>query len=503
MVVQNFDEREVAPEDPAGRAAELSRNESQVFHDPHERTERQALLVIALLLVVIKSIQFAMDSQALFFSDSSSYMTNALRLGFSAFRSYVYGEMIHAFALPFHSLRAIVAMQIIVGGCTAWLLAFALVRFLTVRPWIAILAAVVFAFDPVQIVHEHMVMTETAALLAMAVYLVTTLEFIRTKSLHWLVVLAFVGILLVSLRTVYLPVVLATAVIVPLVAWVAFPPARLRILAVALMVSCLSTIVFHLGYRKLTGRLARREPIYTENSGSFLLVSTIPILEPGDARDSRISDAIVAQSKSRFPLGREHRWVQLWSTDGLVARIRMILDNDGRAVDQAARSAALAAIRRDPLGYVGIAAQNWLDYWRKLPSVRSQLTTEDGMKSPQLQRRETGAIQVAFGVDVSNNYRLDTPSRRYHLLAANWNIFLLLAPFLSGLALWLSPANRRGTAFLLLWSLLLLTATCFSESETIFRYLHPFSFTALAATAILCEQLARKFFFSTEGKKGT
>ncbi|MGC2331352.1 MAG: hypothetical protein WA581_07860, partial [Candidatus Acidiferrales bacterium] len=380
MVAQNLDEREAALEGPAERAAAIKPNGIQVFYRPQEWTERQALLAVALSLVVIKSIQFARDSQALFFSDSGSYMMNALGLGFSAFRSYVYGDMIHVFALPFHSLRAIVAMQIIMAGCTAWLLAFALVRFLAVRPWIAMLAAVVFAFDPVQIVHEHMVMTETVALLAMAVYLVTTLEYIRTKSVHWLVILAFVGILLVSLRTVYLPVVLVTAVIVPVVACVAFPPARLRILAFALVVSCLSTMVFHVGYRKLTGRLARREPIYTENSGSFLLVTTIPILEPGDARDARISDAIVAQSKSRFPLGREHRWVQLWSTDGLVARIKMIFDNDGRVVDQATRSVALAAIRRDPLGYVGIGVQNWLDYWRKIPNVRSQLTSEDGMK---------------------------------------------------------------------------------------------------------------------------
>src|ERR1700729_1154061 len=114
--------------------------------------KRAPLLTLAILLAVVKSIQFAIDSTALFFYDSGSFILNALGIAFIPERSYVYGYLIRIFALPFHSLRAIVAMQVVMGGITAWLLGFALIRFLNVRPWIAIVAALAFAFDPVQIV---------------------------------------------------------------------------------------------------------------------------------------------------------------------------------------------------------------------------------------------------------------------------------------------------------------------------------------------------------------
>ena len=141
------------------------------------------LLTLAILLAVVKSIQFAIDSTALFYFDSGSFILNALGLAFISERSYVYGYLIRIFAVPFHSLRAIVAMQLVMGGVTAWLLGFVLLRFLKVRAWIAILAALAFAFDPVQIVHEHLVMAETSTLLVMAIFLVAASRYL----LAWLV----------------------------------------------------------------------------------------------------------------------------------------------------------------------------------------------------------------------------------------------------------------------------------------------------------------------------
>ena len=136
------------------------------------RIERAPLVTLAILLAVVKFIQFAIDSTALFYFDSGSFILNALGLAFKPERSYVYGYLIRIFAVPFHSLRAIVAMQVVMGGITAWLLGFVLLRFLKVRAWIAILAALAFAFDPVQIVHEHLVVAETPTLLTMAIFLV-------------------------------------------------------------------------------------------------------------------------------------------------------------------------------------------------------------------------------------------------------------------------------------------------------------------------------------------
>src|SRR3984957_12475704 len=180
---------------------------------------RAPLVTLAILLAGVKSIQFAIDSTALFYYDSGAFILNALGLAFIPERSYVYGWLIRIFAVPFHSLRAIVAMQVVMGGITAWLLGFVLLRFLKVRAWIAILAALAFAFDPVQIVHEHLVMAETAALLTMAIFLVVASRSLRAPGLWQLVLLAFLGILMVSLRIVYLPVVLLSAVLLPVAAY--------------------------------------------------------------------------------------------------------------------------------------------------------------------------------------------------------------------------------------------------------------------------------------------
>jgi hypothetical protein len=456
-------------------------------------TARRALLAVALLVAVVKATEFALDSQAVFFYDSGAFILNALRMDFIPDRSYVYGGLIRIFAVPFHSLKAIVAMQSIMGGCTAWLLAFALMHFFSVRPWIAMLAALAFALDPVQVLHEHMVMTETAALLAMSVYLLTALQYIREKSLTWLALLAFLGTALVSLRLVYVPGVLAAAILVPAIAYFPFSGKLRRAVALAIVVSCGCTILFHEGYRHLTGRLAHREPAYTYTSGTFLLGSVTPIVEPGDSRDARVAAAVIAQSKSRYPLLRKFRGRQMWSPEGLIARMKMIFGADRAAMDEAARGLALAAIRRNPPGYLAVGAQSWIDYWRALPGVRKSLMVENGMQpANQVNAYDAGVIDKAFGADISTQNRVFTLSRRYNLLAAKWQIVLLISPFLGALGWRVSPANRRGAGLLFLWSELLLAATLFGETEPVFRYLHPFSFTGLAATAILGEALARR-----------
>lgn len=465
-------------------------------------TQRAPLLTVALLLAFVKGIQFAIDSQALFYYyDSGSFILNAMGASFIPERSYVYGGLIRAFAVPFHSLRAIVAMQMVMGALTAWLLAFSLMRFLRVRAWIAIPAALVFAFDPVQIVLEHMVMAETSALLAMAVFLLVALKYLADASLKWLVILSLLGAVLVSLRIVYLPVVLAAAVLLPVVAYSSSSPKRLRLLALALVVSCGSALLFQEGYRHLTGLIAGRDPAYHYTTGFFLLATVAPLVEPGDSSDAGIAGAVAAQNKSGLPLfDPDLRSHQLWNADGLVARIKGIFGGDERQADQAAQTLARTAIERNPLGFLRLALHSYLTYWRGIPSLRDTLPEEDGAKRPATASlRIARVVSSVFGADISNLHALNTPSRRYHLLGREWYLFLLASPFLGLLAWWLSPANPKGVALLFVWSCFLLTATCLGAVQPAYRFLHPLSFTGLAATAVLFERWAR--FNSSSGRQ--
>ena len=459
------------------------------------KARQSPLLATALLLVVFKSIQFAVDSQVLFYNDSGAFLLNALGFAFIPERSYVYGWLIRAFAVTSHSLRAIVTMQVLMGGFAAWLLAFALMRYLRVRWWIATLAACLFAFDPMQIVQEHLILAETTAMLATALLLVAVLQYLLDLSAWWLVVVSLLGVVLVSLRIVYLPVVLAGAVLLPVCAYFASSLRRPRVLAVALAVSCGSTTLFHLGYRHLTGRLAGREPAYHYRTGSFLVAVTAPLVQARDAIDVRVAGAVLAQNQSRLPLSdpalRAH---QMWSPDGLVARLRAVFPGDEREADKAAERLAHTAILRDPLGFVRLGLHTYLEYWRSIPSLDRILPPENGTGPvPALTPSDVRMILATFGTDVSNQNTLHTPSRRYHLRGRYWNVFLLASPLLGFLILWSKAVPIRGSAPLVVWSFLLLTATCLGAGEVAYRYLHPFSFTGLAvAAAILETSLVRR-----------
>ena len=112
---------------------------------------------------------------------------------------------------------------------------------------------------------------------------------------------------------------------------------------------------------------------------------------------------------------------------------------------------------------------------------------------PALTPSDVRMIQATFGTDVSNQNTVYTPSRRYHLWGRYWNIFLLASPILGFLILWSKAVPIRGSAPLVVWSFLLLTATCLGAGEAVYRYLHPFSFTGLAvAAAILETSLVRR-----------
>jgi len=459
------------------------------------------LLTLAAALALLKCIQFAVDSTALLTVDSTGFLDNAFRFGFFPERSYFYGYLIRIFALSIHSLRAIVAMQVVMGGITAWLLGFALLRYLKVRASIAIAAALVFACDPVQVVYEHLVMTETAAIFAMAVFLVAACGYLAAPRLWRLAALSFFGIVLVGMRLVYVPLTLATAVLLPLAAYFRSPawprPKRSRALFLALAVSCVFTMLFHVGYKHLTGRLAGREPAYHYKTGFFLVSAVAPIVQVEDAGDPAVARAIAEQNLSPFPLAkRKFRAAQLWYPQGLVARLRTAFNGDERHANAAAQRLAHAAILRDPAGFLKLGVYTWFDFARRLRGLSWALPWEIGWGPvPQVGPHDVDTIRAAFGTSVANQNLLPTPSRRYAMLGGVWYFFLLASPFLAGWGLWMRPRDDRSASLMaglfFLWSWLLLIATCLGTPVAL-RYLHPLSFTGLAGAAFLAEKLCRR-----------
>lgn len=453
---------------------------------------RRALIVTAVVVAILKCIEVAIDSQVLLHYDSATYIRNGIGLEFNPTRSYVYGWLVGIVSLPFHSLRAMIAAQAVMGGLTAWVLAYTLMRFFCIRYWLAMGAAIVFALDPVQISLEHFILPEATAMLATAIFFVFALNYLDNPRLLLLIGLSLVGTGLVSLRIVYIPVVLAMAFIIPILAWVSIP-AKWRHVAyvgLALVVSCGSTLAFHAGYRYGTGLLAHREPAYEYYSGLFLLATTSPIVRASDTSDARVARIVESQNHTRYPLTFDVRVNQLWSAEGLVTRLLNGFAGDERAANSAAESLARNAISRDPLGFLKLGWQTYAGYFSGLAGLGGHL--EWILKTNMVHTFDTVTLSRVFVEYASKANNQSSLSLRYLLVARWWHEFLLASPYLLGTALLLQPANSRGVALLLIWNCLLLTATCFGAVESDVRYLQPFSFTSLAGAAVACEAIARK-----------
>ena len=461
---------------------------------------RRPLIWLAAALLASKALQFALDSRALLFPDSTAFMLNALGVIFMPERSYVYGWLIRVFCLPLSSLTPLVAIQALSGAIVAWLLAFALIRYLRVRWQIACIAALAFAWDPTQVINEHLVMTETSAGLMAAFFLLIVLEYIRKPRNFWLPILALIGAVLVALRLVYIPLVLACVILIPFAAIPALTGDRRRGLAIALALSATTVAACQLGYQWMTGHWAHREPAYEYKTGFFLAGNLAAMLREQDALDPRAAAALTEQRHSDQPLSNfssEARNKQLWSPSGLVSRLKRSFDGDSDRASQQAEVMAMRAIRRDPLGFLELGYRTWLEYQTFLnrQTFIGMVIVDDG-SNPVVQPPEEEWRQVAshFPNQRRDQITTFTLSQRFHRHARLWCWIQYLAPFLGWTATAAAyPGTRRAAGFLALWSTMLLTVTCLT-TPTAIRYLHPMSFPVLAAIAILAERLSYQIF---------
>ena len=462
---------------------------------PELSLNEQPLLWVALLLLASKALQLVLDHRPLLFPDSGSFITNALKLEFRPERSYVYSWLIRGLCLPLGSLAPLVVVQAVLGGVVASLLAWALIRYLEVRWQIAAAAAFAFAWDPTQVAGEHLVMTEAAAGFVAALFLITALEYLRAPSNIWLIASAILGMFLVGLRLVYLPLVVASALIVPLA-----PPKlwrNRRRMAVAFAVSAAAVLICQATYQRLIGFLAHREPAYEYRTGFFLAGNLAPLLEEQDAPDPQTA-AVLRDSEHRAyglsDASSAARNFQLWDPNGLVSRLTQAFHGDWLQASSHAEAFALHAVRRNPLGFLRLAYRSWTEYRQFLrrDTLPALVRIEDGADPAVQPSDERWRIITAhFPQQRRDRATERTLTRRYHAHAWMWCWMQYLAPFLGLAATCVAPARvRLAIGLLTLWSALLIAVTCLTTPAQV-RYLHPLSFTGLAAVAVLAERLLR------------
>lgn len=452
-------------------------------------------LALALMVLVAKVLQAWADAvPLLFLGDSETYIYSAVE-GFTPIcRSFVYGWPIRWWGLETGSIMGVVIAQIVAGGITAWLVGAALLYFYRVRFRVAGGMTMVFAFDPMQILHERMVLAETFTLLFFALQLVLALSYLRRPLLVTLVSVCGLGLVVVSLRIMFVPVVLAMAVLLPVGAWLNQPAARRRTWwwpgLVHLGVAVAVTAALHGAYRQHIGKaFGGWPPAYQYYDGLMLLAAWAPILQPGDATEPPVAELLKQQADDPgLPLdNRFMREEQLWTDGGLVERLRALFKRDDLAANTCAKRVCRATLRRDPLAVLQLAGQAFADYfrWDRYPL---RLWVEQGSNrfpTPEF----LALLRERLTWDAAEVHVTPTPSKRFHLIAAPWYVFLFCSPLL-----WLA-VMARGSPFerisgLLLFGLtaLLVAVLCATGVTTVFRYLHPFSFTALLSAGVLVER---------------
>jgi len=448
------------------------------------------------LIVALNFLLLAFDPlPKLFMGDSESYLWTALSGWMPPDRSFLYGYVIRWSSLWTGSLTSLLILQAFLGAITSLLVALVCRSVLGLAPGLSYLFGVLCSLDPLQLVWERYVMTETVSLFFYALVLLFSFLYLKQRCLWQLAIVQILSLLVISFRMSYLLVVQVSAFLLPLIAFLpeiraAFwkhPSTLLKTSAIKsaglhLIFSILLMFVLLQGYRQLNGRLAGREPAFLHNSGLSVLTTWAPVLKPTDSPDPRLSELIAN--------GNQFRLNDLWSRDGqlyspggLVDRWKQIEPNAAIS-DQVAKQAALNALLRRPMDVVTLGAKTFLHYWN-FEHIHRQAKVELGKALNNWPRKRTWAVATHFhlSLPLPQEAKKYTLLQRYFLCSQPYCYIVLLSPFACVGLIFFVSEGYVSLLFLHSW-ILFGTVTILSKNVSL-RYLQPMSLLTILIFAVL------------------
>lgn len=448
------------------------------------------------LIVALKFVLLGLDPlPQLFMGDSGSYLWTALSGWIPPDRSFLYGYVIRWSSLGTGSLTSLLILQAFLATVTAILVALICRCIFGLTSGLSYLFGTLCSLDPLQLVWERYVMTETVSLFFYAFALFFSFLYLKQQRLWQLAVVEILSMFAIGFRMSYLLVAQISVVLLPLIAF--FPEIRaafgkhssalskvsgLKSAGLNLAFSVLFMFLLQQGYRQLNGRLASREPALLHNTGLSVLTTWAPVLKPTDSPDPRLSELIAR--------GNEFRLKDIWSRDGqlyspggLARRWKQIEPNDVVS-NQVAKQTALNALLRRPLDVVSLGAKTFLRYWN-FKHIRRQAKVELGKTRNNWSENKKWNVATRFHLvpPSAREAKTNTLSQRYFLRSQPYYYIVLLSPFVCvGLIFFLA----EGYVFLLcLHSWILFgTITILSKDASV-RYLQPMSLLTILIFAAL------------------
>ena len=447
-----------------------------------------------LLILALKFALLALDPLPKFFmGDSGSYIWTALTGWMPPDRSFLYGYVIRWSSLWTGSLTSLLILQAFLGAVTAILVAIICRWIFGLASRLSYLSGFLCSLDPLQLVWERYVMTETISLFFYVLMLLFSFLYLKERRLWQLAIVQILSVLVISFRISYLLVIQMSAFFLPLIAFLpeiraAFrkhssTQSRMSVARSAgfhLALSILLLFVLHQGYQQVNGGLAGREPAYLHTSGLSLLATWAPALKPTDSPDPRLSELIARGGQ--FQLNDVwSRANQLYSPAYLVDRWKQIEPNAAIS-NQVAKQTALHALLHRPMGVATLGAMTFLSYWA-FSHTHRQAKADLGEAS----------LPKSVTSDLAAHFRLSPPRRgeakaytflqRYHLRAQPYYYIVLLSPFVCGGLIFFVSEGYVFLLFLHSW-ILLGTVTILSQVASV-RYLQPMSLLTILIFAVL------------------
>ncbi|MBU0673214.1 MAG: hypothetical protein KJ950_01065 [Proteobacteria bacterium] len=448
------------------------------------------------VVFAIKWLIYLVDSNVQFFiGDSISYIHTARTGWIPEDRSFLYGFFIRWISSVSHSLSSVVGGQILLSGIVAVGLGFILKEYLSVRKGIALSFAIICALEPLQLMFERYVMTESICLAVFVLYLTMVLGYLKRPRFFAIVGISGLGVLLIAFRISFLPVVVIGAFLIPLLAarekiqklFFAAPgtAGEKRKIAWALGLHLVlmggGTLGGLQGYQYLNGALSEKRPAFQYENGFFLIASWAPVLKKQDFPIQEEADAIF--DNLPFDL-KDYRFreSQRWLPDCLVGRIKARFKEPGRA-NQLSLETARNALKRDPLGVINLAWLTYRDFW--ISAQLDEALHWDRGERP-LPKEFSTILLKDYSLNAEDFPQRKTLTNQYFFHAVPWYYIVLLLPVIVLLTLFscregqMMPLGYLGGVVGLLFLL-----SFGVVSKTVVRYLHPLAWCVLLFFGVL------------------
>ena len=443
---------------------------------------------ILLGVIAIKLVVLAADSTIrIYLGDSAAYLYGAMDNGrMPDDRSFTYSLLIRALVVPFDTLRALAIWQTAAGVAVAMLASSVLVRWFDVRQGLAAAAAVLIALEPAQLYYERMVLTETFGLLAFVTFFAAAGAYLTARRIYWLLVVALTGLLAVTLRVSYLPIVLVICIGLPMLPLLDPSMRSWRLSAAHTLVASVVVAGLHITYCLWVAAIFSVPPGYLARAGFMQLGLVAPLLTP--EHFARVGLPPDFASRLEYPLHPDARMRHMWSPGGLTRELR----EQGVNVELVARELSRMALRDNPLGLV----------WMGLHTVGNYFT-DDGIEHAlhnDLGRRTIPdevlwTLRETWKYDATGLPTRVTPVSRYFELGTWWLVaclFLLLPLSLVNLAVhWRTP-HRTHAVLAALFGIGLVLSHVLFVNVAFYRYLHPLPFfvvsNGVGAAAVLWQR---------------